>query len=121
MEMEKDKDQLFKILSGSKEKASENLKYRIMHQIQTERALSQCQKEKKRSNTFWSTVIPVLAIMYALIGLILGGFYYLSEKEAVNEKYVSMVLMLVICISSVYLFISVFDEKRKNKQINKKK
>lgn len=103
-------DQLQHLMSGVKEKAGENLKYRIMQQIATEQALSR--KTQKQASSVTKTVFPILAVMYVLVFAVILGVYLLHGLEGLLSASVYMPILAVSSICGFYMLISTFDEKR---------
>ncbi len=114
----KSSDQFRNLFSETKEQASENLKYRIMQQIETESALSR--KNIKAKSSVFSTIFPILGIMYAVVCVLLVGMYLLYGVQALSSSSVYIPVISVVSIFSVYLLISAFDEKRRNDIKSKK-
>lgn len=103
-------DQLRNLFSGTKERAGENLKYRIMQQIETETSLSR--KNVKEKGFVFSTIFPILGVMYGVVGGILLIVYLLYGSNALLSSSVYIPVLSIVSVCSVYLFISAFDEKR---------
>lgn len=118
--MENKKDKFYDILSGTEQKADDKLKYRIMQQIQTESALSR-KKVSEDAGTFWSTVVPLLAVMYAILGVLCVGFYFFKDALSIDGFSFGMSVFLVSITVGAYLLISVFDEQRRQKKLSHKK
>lgn len=68
-------DKIRELLSGTKMKAGENLKYRIMHQIEAEKALTRQKNKAVSSNPFIGNMIAIFGVMYALIAMVALGTY----------------------------------------------
>ena len=69
------------LIRSAKEQAPENLKYRIMQQINTENALTPKPAPiKKRTENVLRDFINIFGTMYALLAL-LTGIAYLSKDE----------------------------------------
>lgn len=106
--------QFRELLSGTKLEASDNLKFRIMQQIETEKALSKQKASKARSG--FGGILSILGVMYSLIG-ILGIFVYFTYgTEALVSPSLYMPLILITSVCSVFLLISTFDDRRHYKQ-----
>lgn len=114
----KNEDQLRSLFSETKDHASENLKYRIMQQIQTEAALSRKITENKGS--VFSAILPVLGIMYLIVAVILLIVYLVYGSEALYSSTVYVPVLSVASVCSIYLLISAFDEKRRIELKSKK-
>lgn len=114
--MEKDirnniQDKRFRdLLSGTKLEASDNLKFRIMQQIETEKALSKQKTSKTRSG--FGNILSILVIMYSLIAVLAISVYLTSGSEALKSPSLYMPLILITSVCSVFLLISTFDDRR---------
>lgn len=103
------------LISGTKLKASDNLKFRIMQQIQTESTLSQKKVKAKSSESVWSNLIPVFGIMYLLIiGLGLGMYFSLGKEALMSPTFFALTIMIVT-VCSAFLAITFYDNKRRMK------
>ena len=107
-------DRLKDLLSGSKIKASENLKYRIMHQIETEKCLSREQKSKERP--ILGSMFSIFGIMYALIALIGFGIYHTLGSEALLSTTFYLPVIFISFVCGLFWLITVLDERRKAKE-----
>lgn len=105
--------QFRKILTDTKQTAGENLKFRIMQQIETEKALSR--KEAKSSFSALNNMFVVFGAMYAIIAIIVGSIYFSAGKEAVESTYTYLIVALVASVCSMFWMISLYDERRRNK------
>lgn len=101
-------------ISGTKLEASDNLKFRIMQQIETEKAFSRKQASKIRPG--FGNILSILGVMYSLIG-VLGIFVYFTYGiETLKSPSLYMPLILIASACSVFLLISTFDDRRHYKQ-----
>lgn len=109
------KEDIFRdILAGTKIKAGENLKYRIMQQIETEKALSP--QKIKNNAPLIGNMFSILGIMYAIIAMIGIGVYMTQGKSAMESMTILLPVALVVSICSVFWLISVYDDRRRSKQ-----
>lgn len=109
-----DDRQIKELLSGTKLKAGDNLKYRIMHQIETEEALSR--KAGKQSGSILGRMLSVFGVMYGVIALI-GFSIYLSEGESALESATFHILVLLVTfICGLYWMITTLDDRRREKR-----
>ncbi len=106
--------QLKKILPETKITAGNNLKFRIMQQIETEKAFSK--KKANSSFSILSNMYSIFGIMYAIIAVIAGFVYFSAGKEAVESTYMYLTIILVTSVCSVFWMLSVYDEKRRKKK-----
>ena len=115
--MEKDKinkqdEDLRKIFAGTKVRASENLKYRIMQQIETESVFAEKKAASKNIVCSIRGVVSVLGVMYALISLVCIGVFLTGGVEAFTslEYFIPVIMISLVCCT--FLLITVFDDKR---------
>jgi len=105
--------QFKKILSETKLTAGDNLKFRIMQQIETEKALSK--KESKNSFSILDNMFSIFGVMYAIIAIVAGTIYFSAGKEAVESTYTYLTIILIVSVCSMFWMISLYDEKRRKK------
>lgn len=108
------------LLAGSKMQASENLKFRIMQQIETEAALARKKAKKGTSiKPLLDNMFTIFGVMYALIAAI--GFYTYSNSgmEGLMSASFYVPVILVSAVCSVFWMISMYDDRRRSK-INEK-
>lgn len=101
------------LLSETKITASKNLKFRIMHQIETEKALSR----KKAPRPFiLDSMLSIYGLMYTII-IALGVLIYftLGKNILLSTKFYVPVILVSI-ISGMYWLIICFDERRRSKK-----
>lgn len=109
-------DQIKELLASTKIRASENLKHRIMHQIETEKALAQREiKARKSKNIDIPNIFSVLGIAYLLILAMGIGIYYYGGTEALISTTSLGAASLIIATGSAYWMICYFDSKLKIK------
>jgi hypothetical protein len=116
--MEKDElmiqDEKFKkLFSDTIIKAQENLKYRILQQIETEKIFLKEKKKIKNEAPLLRNALSVLGVMYAIIAFIAAGFYYYEGSNALLSSSFFMMVLLVFTISASFILISIFDEHKK--------
>jgi Trk-type K+ transport system membrane component len=105
-------DKLKDLLAGTNVKAGENLKYRIMQQIETEKALSR--KKVRSSRPLVGNTITTLGIIYILIAIVGTSAFFTGGKEV--SFFASSIL--IASAGSIFWMISVFDERRRSKHKN---
>lgn len=107
-------DALFKeILSGTKMKAGENLKFRIMQQIQTETALSR--KKKEASRPLIGNMFSIFGVMYALIVAVGLGVYFMGGVSALESLLFFLPVILIASVCGMFWMISAYDDRRRSK------
>ncbi|MFV0330381.1 MAG: hypothetical protein ACK5KL_11280 [Dysgonomonas sp.] len=106
-------DKIKDLLSGAKIKAGENLKFRIMHQIEAEQALAR----KKVTNTrpAINNMMTIFGIMYILIivtGLIV---YFSGGKDALDSIKFFAPVILIASACGIFWGISTYDDRRRSR------
>lgn len=102
------------LLSGSKMKAGENLKYRIMQQIETEKALSR--KKKPDTSPLIGNMLSIFGIMYVLIAIVGISIYFSYGKGALESLMFFIPVILIASVCSMFWMISAYDDRRRSKQ-----
>lgn len=109
------KDDKFRdIFAGTKIKAGENLKYRIMQQIETEKSLSP--QKAKSSIPLIGNMLSIFSIMYALIVATGIGVYLTEGKDALASMTFLLPVMFIALVCNIFWMISVYDDRRRSKQ-----
>jgi len=116
MKMQDDKIREF--FSESKIKAGENLKYRIMQQIETESAFAAKKSKSKAMIPLIGNTVLVFFVMYMLIILTGVGVYLTGGMEAMNSLTFFVPVIMISLVCSMFWMISVYDDKRRFKQMN---
>ena len=107
-------DALFKeILSGTKMQAGENLKFRIMQQIQTEAAFSR--KKKTVASPQIGNMFSIFGVMYALIVVVGLGIYFMGGKSALESVLFFLPVILIASVCGMFWMISTYDDRRRSK------
>jgi len=120
--MNKNKDDLWikSMMESVKKEPTENLSYRIMHQIETEQAFSRAKpKLSKQKDNSLVDLRNVFGLMY-LVLLITGGYFFLQGgKEALFTNSFLWTCITIGSIFSVFFLIITIDNSLRNKQKNK--
>ena len=101
------------ILSGTKMKAGENLKYRIMQQIQTEAALFR--KKKANSSPLIGNMFSIFGVMYALIAAVALGVYFMGGTGALESIIFFIPVIMITSVCGIFWMISAYDDRRRSK------
>jgi hypothetical protein len=116
-----DSDELWikSMMEQTKKEPSENLSYRIMHQIETERVLAGNKKQlSKDKGDVLIDLRNIFGLMY-LVLLIAGLFYYLQGgKDALFTETFLWTCVTISSVFSIFFLISTADNllrKRKTK------
>ena len=110
--IDKQDDDLRKLFAGTKVRASENLKYRIMQQIETESVLAGKKAESKNIVSSIRGIVSVLGVMYVLISFVCIGIFLTGGIEALTslEYFIPVIMISLVCCT--FLLITVLDDKR---------
>ena len=116
-----DSDELWikSMMEQTKKEPSENLSYRIMHQIETEKVLAGNKKQlSKDKGDVLIDLRNIFGLMY-LVLLIAGLFFYLQGgKEALFTETFLWTCVTISSVFSIFFLISTADNllrKRKTK------
>ena len=105
-------DNIKEILSFSKIKASENLKYRIMQQIETESVFSAKKSESMSIVPLIRNFLLKFGIMYVFVVLAAIGVYFMGGIEFLSSPVFFAPVIMISLVCSVFWMISFFDDKR---------
>lgn len=101
------------LFSGTKMRAGDNLKFRIMQQIETEKAL--VPKKSTSSRPIIKNMLTIFGAMYALIAVV-GLFTYAKEGvNALSSISFFLPVILICCVCSMFWMISAYDDRRRSK------
>lgn len=108
------------MLQDAKEKAPENLKYRIMHQIEAERAVAPRKVEKAReSGNLFKELGSIFGTMYAVLGVMIAAAYFLVGKDFLLSPQFIGAAVFVAFVFSMLWMISRLDEHVQEKRFQK--
>lgn len=110
----KGKDVLKEILADSTIKAGDNLKYRIMHQIEVESSV--LRKPQRDLVPFVKNMFSLFGIMYLLIAIIGALVYFGEGKEALLSVAFFVPVILIASVCGVFWMISSYDDRRMSKK-----
>ena len=119
-EMMDDKQWMKSMIESARKEPSENLSYRIMHQIETEQALT-CAKPmmSKQPTTSPLKDLWIFVVMY-LVLLVAGGYFYLiGGKDALFTSTFLWTCIMISSLFSLFFLISTIDNLRRGTQKNK--
>jgi len=114
------------LIRSGKTQAPENLKYRIMQQIQTEQALKSRQEfpTQRRRENIWGEFKTIFGIMYAVLAVIVAGTFFLKGKEFFLSTQFWNIVIVVASVFSIFWMITCLDshlrEKKEKKLLPKK-
>lgn len=101
------------MIESARKEPFQNLSYRIMHQIETEEALSPAKPKtiKQRENSlsdFWN----VFGLMYLVLFFVGGYFYLQGGREALFSETFIWTGVTISSVFSLYFLIITFDNSR---------
>lgn len=105
-----DEGKFREIMKDSKLTASENLRYRIMQQIETEQALAP--KKMKAKAVSFKPLLGIVAVIYILILGVIGATFLIGGVAALGSMEFMLPVIGVASIGSIYMLINVLDDKR---------
>lgn len=116
--IQRDDEFIREMMQSAKDQAPEGLKYRIMHQVETESALKQRQAPVKlRERKVLKDFIGIFGLMYAVLTALIGGAYLLKGKEFVLSSGFLWTIILVAFVFSLFWLMSRVDERLKDKRL----
>ena len=115
-----DKQWMKSMMESARKEPSENLSYRIMHQIETEQALTRVKpKVSKKPTTSPLKDLWIFGVMY-LVLFIAGGYFYLTGgKDALFTATFLWTCIMISAVFSFYFLITTIDNSRRRKAKNK--
>lgn len=111
-----DKQWIKSMMESTRKEPSENLSYRIMHQIETEQALTRVKpKVNKQPTASPLKDLWMFGVMY-LVLLITGGyFYFQGGKDALLTGTFLWTCIMISSIFSFFFLIITIDNSRRRK------
>lgn len=109
-------DRIRALFAGTKIKAGENLKYRIMQQIETESVLYGKKAKNRNVVPLIKNILSVFVIMYALIALTAAGVYATGGISALKSVTFFIPVILIASVCGLFLMISVLDDRRRSRR-----
>ena len=111
--MKMEDKELKEMLSTSKLKATDNLKDRIIHQINTEKVLMP--SSRKTSSPSIGSHFSIFGIMYVLLLTLIGYFYFKTDGNPLESTSFVISLLFTASTFSIYWLIIVYVDFRKMK------
>lgn len=114
---EREDEKLRHILSSTKIEAPENLKHRIMRQIEAEHSLVPGKgKPIKESGNILKEMGTLFGTMYAVLAVLISGAWFLFGKEFLLSPQFVGTVVLVASIFSLLWLISRLDSHLREKR-----
>ena len=115
------------MMQVAKEKAPENLKYRIMHQIETERAVARRKaapgkvEEAKEPGNVLKELGGIFGTMYAVLAVMIVAAYSLLGKDfLLSPQFIGAAVFVAFIFSMLWL-ISRVDQHMQEKRFRKER
>ena len=109
------------MIQSTQRQASENLKYRIMHQIETEYALTPKKaKVRKETTNVLRDFGTIFGLMYGVLALVVGGAFVLGGKELLLSAQFFQTVLLITFVFSLFWLITQVDAYLMRKKFYRK-
>lgn|SRR5690554_8021784 len=117
IETSKEEDKLRSMMQGAKETASENLKYRIMHQIETENVVAPRKlKRSKESGNVIRELGSIFGTMYAVLaGMIAAAYFIFGQEFLLSSEFIGASVFVAFVFSMLWL-ISQLDRRLRSRK-----
>ncbi len=99
-----------RLMKSSKVTASENLKYRIMHQVETESVLTRKKiPALKPAHNVLNDFLSIYGIMYAVLAVLTAFTWFTNGLEAVLAPQFMWLVLSIAFIFSIFILIISID------------
>jgi uncharacterized membrane protein len=116
-DIQKEDEIIRQMIKSTQHQASENLRYRIMHQIEAEKALTpQKAKVKKETINVLRDFGSIFGWMYAVLAIIIGGAYIVGGTELLLSTQFVGTILLVSFVFSLFWLITQLDAYLRRKK-----
>jgi hypothetical protein len=117
---QKEDKQIQQLLSTSKINAPENLKYRIMRQIEAENALvPKEEKPIKISGNVLKEMGIHFGIMYAVLAVMIAGVYFfLGDEYLLSPQFIGSIILVASVFCLLWLISRLDSYLREKKRIH---
>ena len=105
------------MMESTRKEPSENLSYRIMHQIETEQALTRAAKPKlsKQKDNPLIDLWNIFGLMYLVLGIVGGYFYLQGGKDALMTDTFLWTCITISSVFSLFFLITTLDNSLRRK------
>ena len=111
-----DKMWMKSMMESTRKESSENLSYRIMHQIETEEALTRAKPKEGKQKRNVLLDLRVFGWMYIVL-IIAGGYFYMQGgKEALMTDSFLWTCVTISSIFSFFFLITTIDNSRHGRE-----
>lgn len=113
----KEEERVRILMRETKEKAPENLKYRIMHQIEAEKALAPRKlKRSKESGNVIRELGSIFGTMYAVLaGMIAAAYFIFGQEFLLSSEFIGASVFVAFVFSMLWL-ISQLDRRLRSRK-----
>ncbi len=115
--MKFDDNTMRQLMQSSKKEASENLKYRIMNQIEQEAVLKHKKQVHHNCNSnFLKDFYSIMGTMYAVLLILSSVAFIVKGKEFLLSTNFLLSILLIVFVFSFFWMISAIDERKRYKR-----
>ncbi|WP_294067559.1 hypothetical protein [Proteiniphilum sp. UBA1028] len=117
---QKEDEKFRQILTSARIEAPENLRHRIMQQIETEKALvpQGTKRKKERENNMLREMGAIFGTMYAVLGAMVAGVYFLlGEDFLLSPQFIGSAILVGSIFSLLWLISRLDSHLRETKKI----
>ncbi len=112
-----DDELIRQMMQSAKKQAPENLKYRIMQQIETESALTRKPvSASKREGFVLKDFIGIFSTMYIVLGIFIVGSILLKGKAVLTSSGFIWMIVLISSVFSLFWLMTRVDERLREKR-----
>ncbi len=118
---QKEEDFIRDMMQTAKTKAPENLKYRIMQQIETEKTLIPIKvNSRKESGNILKEFGSIFGTMYAVLAVMIAATYFLfGQAYLLSPQFLGTALLVASVFSLLWLISRLDPHLRKKKEAQK--
>lgn len=105
------------LMQSAKQQAPENLKYRIMQQIETEKSLIPGETKKtRRASELLESFKAIFGTVYVLLTVLTGVAFMFKGKEFLLSFEFLAVLSLIVLVATAFWLMTQVDYRFRQKQ-----
>lgn len=105
------------LMQSTKQQAPENLKYRIMQQIETEKSLIPRQTKKtRRAGEMLESFKAIYSTVYVLLAVLVGAAFVVKGKDFLLSFEFLAVLFLIVLVATAFWLVAQLDYRVRRKQ-----
>ncbi|MGI6048123.1 MAG: hypothetical protein ACOYEG_08985 [Petrimonas sp.] len=105
------------LMQSTKQQAPENLKYRIMQQIETEKSLlPQQTKKTRRASELLDSFKAIFGTVYVLLAVLVGVAFVVKGKGFLLSFEFLAVLSLIVLVATAFWLLAQVDYRVRRRQ-----